>query len=234
MKICALICAYNEQHTVEQVISNTLKFVDKLIFVNDGSTDKTLELVKSKFSNNKKIEIISWPENKGKGYASIYGFKEFLGSSTDVLVTLDADGQHDPSNIPYVILPLRPGYTDVVLGTRLGREIVYPRTRVFFNILSSIIVLLTTGGFHPDVASGFRAYTKNAIKKILPHLKAHDFSIELEILRAAELEGKIGIASVPITCKEPKKTNFGKLARAYMGFAWKHKKDILKKILIRK
>lgn len=234
MKVCALICAYNEQHTIQEVISNTLKFVDKIIFVNDGSTDKTLETVKSKFPNNKKIEIISWPENKGKGYALIEGFKKFLDLDADILVTLDADGQHDPNNIPYVSLPLQSGYTDIALGTRLGREFIYPRTRVFFNVLSSIIVLLTAGGFHPDVASGFRAYTKTAIEKTLPHLKAYDFSIELEILRASQLEGRLGVASVPITCNEPKKANFGKLARAYMGFAWRYKKDILKKILIRK
>ncbi len=233
MKTCGLICAHNEEATVNEIVSKTLNNVDKVIFVNDGSTDNTLENIQSKYSENKKVEIISWKENKGKGYALIQGFKKFLETDCDVLVTIDADGQHDPNNIDYLLLPLRPDHTDMVIGTRLSKEIVYPRIRVFFNVLTSIIVLLTTGGFYPDVASGFRAYTRNCVKKIVPHLKSHDFSIELEILKATQFEG-IASASVPIDCKEPKKANFGKLARAYIGFAWRYKWDIVKRILFRK
>ncbi len=233
MKICGLICAYNEENTVNDVVSKTLNYVDKVIFVNDGSTDKTLENIQSNYSGNDRLEIISWEGNKGKGYALIQGFKKFLESDCDILVTIDADGQHDPSNINYLVLPLSPGHADMVIGTRLSKEIVYPRIRIFFNVLTSIIVLLTTGGFHPDVASGFRAYTRNCVEKIVPHLKSHDFSIELEILKATQFEG-IASASVPINCKEPKKANFGKLARAYLGFAWRNKGDIVKRVLFRK
>ncbi len=233
MKICSLICAYNEETTADEVVSKTLDYVDRIIFVNDGSIDKTLENVQANYGGNEKVEIISWEENKGKGYALVEGFKKFLESDCDTLVTIDADGQHEPNNIPYLVLPLRPSYTDMVIGTRLSRKTIYPRKRVFFNVLTSMIVLLTTGGFYPDVASGFRAYTRNGVERILPHLKAHDFSTELEILRAMQLEGLAG-AAVPINCNEPKKANFGKLANAYLGFAWRNKGDILKRILFRR
>ncbi len=66
MKTCGLICAHNEEATVNEIVSKTLNNVDKVIFFNDGSTDNTLENIQSKYSENKKVEIISWKENKGK------------------------------------------------------------------------------------------------------------------------------------------------------------------------
>jgi len=229
MKICGLIPAYNEEESVVNVIRDTLKYVDKIIFVNDGSSDRTLDVVKSSFPGNKRIEILSWDKNQGKGHALIQGFKKFLDFNYDILITLDADGQHDPAQIPYMISPLANNSSDVVLGARLPNA-EYPKPRVFFNIVSSLAVLLATGGFHTDVASGFRAYTRNTIKKILPHLGTKDFSIELEILRAQSLED-LRTASIPINCRVGKKATFWKLAKAYTNFIWKYKKDIFRRIL---
>ncbi|HKZ45112.1 MAG TPA: glycosyltransferase family 2 protein [archaeon] len=228
MKICGLIPAYNEEGTAVGVIKDTLKYVDKVIFVNDGSQDKTLDVVKSNLSNDKRIKILSWDRNQGKGYALIQGFKKFLGSDCSILVTLDADGQHDPSQIPYMIAPLRNKSSDVVLGVRMPNP-EYSKPRVFFNIVSSLAVLLAAGSFHTDVASGFKAYTKYAVKKILPHLKTKDFSIELEILKAQSMES-LRSASIPISTMVGKKATFWKLARAYTNFAWKYRKDILKRV----
>lgn len=228
MKICGLIPAYNEEENAVKVIKDTFRYVDKIIFVNDGSKDRTLDAVNSSFTNDKRIEVLSWDKNQGKGYALIQGFKKFLNSNCDILVTLDADGQHNPAQIPFVISPLMNNSSDVVLGTRLPNP-QYSKPRVFFNIVSSFAVLLATGGFHTDVASGFKAYTRNAVKKMLPHLETKNFSIELEILRAQSLEG-LRPASIPINCRVGKKATFWKLARAYSSFTWKYKKDILKRI----
>jgi glycosyltransferase involved in cell wall biosynthesis len=229
MKICGLIPAYNEEENVVGVIRETLKNVDRVIFVNDGSKDRTLEKAASAFGKDTRVEMISWEKNKGKGFALVQGFKAFLKSGCDILVTIDADGQHYPNEIPFVIAPLLNRSADVILGVRLPNP-NYPKPRVFFNIVSSFAVLLATGGFYTDVASGFKAYTRESVRKILPHLGTRDFSIELEILKA-EANEHLKAASIPIHCRVGKKANFWKLARAYANFTWKYKKDILKRIL---
>jgi len=232
MKEYALICAYNEEKTVADVINKTLKYVDKVIFVNDGSTDNTLEIVQKEFSKNKNIIIITYPENHGKGYALITGFKYFLKEMGDVLVTLDADNQHDPDEIPTVKLMVESKHSDIVIGSRYLKLKGFPRFRVFFNILSTMVLLLSSGGFFADVASGFRCYSNYAIKSILPRLNLYGFGIELETLQIAK-EKELKISTVPVSCtynKHGEKPNFNKLAVGYFNFAIKYKKEILKRI----
>ena len=76
MKTYALICAYNEEGAVNKVIKSTLKYVDKVIVVNDGSTDRTLQEVKGSFGKNRKVIIVSYPKNRGKGNAMKAGFRQ--------------------------------------------------------------------------------------------------------------------------------------------------------------
>jgi glycosyltransferase involved in cell wall biosynthesis len=231
MKIYALICAYNEERTVNEVIRDTLKHVDNVIFVNDGSTDKTLENVQAKFSKNKKVIIVSYPKNRGKGYALISGFKHFIKTNGDVLITLDADKQHNPREIPVVKLMVEKKYSDIVIGSRYTKLKGYPRLRVMFNVFSTMVLLLSSGGFFTDVASGFRCYSKNAVKTILPYLDLDGFGIELEMLQIAK-EKQLKISTVPVTCsyKYGEKPNFSKLAFGYFRFAAKYKKEIFKSI----
>ena len=120
MKTYALICAYNEEGAVNKVIKSTLKYVDKVIVVNDGSTDRTLQEVKGSFGKNRKVIIVSYPKNRGKGNAMKAGFRQFLKTRGDLLVTLDADGQHDPKDIPIVMSLVKNGYSDVVIGIKGG------------------------------------------------------------------------------------------------------------------
>ncbi|MEM2974218.1 MAG: glycosyltransferase family 2 protein [Candidatus Micrarchaeia archaeon] len=231
MKKYALICAYNEEKTIVDIISKTLKFVDKVIFVNDGSTDETLSNVRKNFEKNEKVIIISLPKNFGKGYAMAQGFKRFLEEGGDVVVTLDADGQHDPNEIPLVTLMIERGASDIVIGSRYSKLKGYPKSRVFFNILSTFILLLVSGAFYSDVASGYRAYSRSAIEKILPKLSLTGFGVELETLKfAKEYDFKISTVPVETTYEKGKKPNFTKLAHGYLSFAWKYKRDAFKRI----
>jgi glycosyltransferase involved in cell wall biosynthesis len=232
MKSYALICAYNEENTAVNVIGRTLKYVDKVIFVDDGSTDKTLENVQNRFGKNRNVTIITYPKNHGKGYALITGFKYFLKEKGDVLVTLDADNQHNPDEIPVVKVMVEHGYSDIVIGSRYARLKGFPRLRVLFNIFSTMVLLLTSGGFFADVASGFRCYSRHAIESILPRLNLYGFGIELETLQVAK-EKELKTSTVPVSCtydKHGEKPNFDKLAVGYARFAIKYKKEILKRI----
>ena len=231
MKTYALIAAYNEEKTANDVIRDSLKYVDKVIFVNDGSTDRTLEFVQEKFDKNKRVIIITYPKNMGKGYAIIRGFKHFIKMNGDILVTLDADKQHNPKEIPIVKLMVKSGYSDVVIGSRYTKLKGYPRIRVLFNIFSTMVVLLSSGGFYTDVASGYRCYSKGAVKSILPQLDLNGFGTELETVQIAKKK-ELKISTVPVSCdyEHGEKPNFSKLAYGYFKFANKYKKEIIKRL----
>ncbi|MFH1229165.1 MAG: glycosyltransferase family 2 protein [Candidatus Aenigmatarchaeota archaeon] len=235
MKSYALICAYNEESTANEVIKNTLRYVDKVIFVNDGSKDMTFELAQKRFGNNKKVIIISYPKNRGKGYAMITGFRRFSKENGDILVTLDADGQHSPKEIPKVMSYVKKGKSDITIGTKYFGSHSQPMRRYLLARASSGMLYLTSGARVKDVSSGFRCYSKKAIKSILPFLKTEDFGIELEILRAAKkMNLKITeTLETQISCSYEfgKKSSFPKLAKGYAKFAWKHKSDIPKQVL---
>ena len=233
MKIYALICAYNEEKTVANVIRGTLKYVDKVIFVNDGSIDNTLKVVQNNFKKN--VIVITYPKNMGKGYALTKGFKKFLEEKGDALITLDADGQHDPRQIPIIKIMVEKGFCDIVIGSRYTKIRNYPMIRVIFNIISVIVMLFTSGSLYSDVASGFRCYSKKAIKDILPHLTLYNFGIELETLKFAT-EKNLRVVIAPVTCSYDtgKKHNFKRIAKGYMSFIFKYKKDIFKRILRKK
>lgn len=225
----ALICAFNEEKNIAEVIKDTQKYVDKIIVVNDGSNDKTLEQIKD-FDN---IIIINNETNMGKGHALISGFKYFLSTNGKVLVTLDADKQHDPSQIPAISMLVEKGVSDLVIGSRFARkkESRMPIVRIFFNIGVNLTMIMITGSFFADVSSGFRCYNRQAIESIIRELKVYDYGIEPEILVEAT-KHNLKIATVPITCNYVTKENdsFMRLAKSYLKFAWRHKWDALKKL----
>ncbi|MBN2203309.1 MAG: glycosyltransferase family 2 protein [Candidatus Aenigmarchaeota archaeon] len=230
MKTYALICAYNEEKMANLVIKNTLNHVDKVIFVNDGSEDKTFEKVKNEFGKNRKVIIISYKKNRGKGYATRLGFKRFLKENGDILVTLDSDGQHDPKEIKLLLSQINDKNCDIIIGTRYKGETKQPGIRKFFNKMSSIIVKMLSSGDFDDVASGFRCYSKKAIKIIEPSLKLDGFGIEPEILQIAG-RNNLKAKSVQISCKYDKgkeKKNLWKMGMDYIRYAIKYKSGLLK------
>ena len=93
--ICAVIPFYNEKDFIYDVISQTLKFVDKVFAINDGSVDGSEKLI----SNIENLELISLERNYGKGKALQVGFDEILKHNFDFIVTIDGDNQHDPKYI---------------------------------------------------------------------------------------------------------------------------------------
>lgn len=234
MSTAALVAAYNEERTCTKVIDDVLKYADKVIFCNDGSTDNTLDNVAKKFGKNPHVRILSWDKNRGKGFAVMQGFKEFLKSNDNTLVTFDADGQHYAKEIPSLVSLIDHGYSDVVIGARILLHSP-SRVRIFFNVMVNIVMLLTTGSMFVDISSGLRAYSKDAVKKILPHLTMHDFGVEPEIMLAASRSAlKVSTVPVSVNYEYGKKGNIWKLANSYLKFAWVYKNDIIKRIFGRK
>ena len=115
VKSVAIIPAYNEEVALGSIILRTLQYVDEVIIVNDGSDDKTVDVAKLAGA-----EIINHATNLGKGEALKSGFSAI--GDADVVVTIDADGQHNPDEIPSLIKPIIEDGADLVNGSRPSKS----------------------------------------------------------------------------------------------------------------
>ena len=157
-KVVCIIPAYNEEKTIGNVIKRTKKFVDKIIVVNDGSTDNTEEI-----SKKAGAKVISHKKNQGAGYASRIGLKEAIKMKSNVILFIDADGQLDPKYIPEFINSIKNGI-DYVTGWRDLSN--YPLDRRIGNWgLTKLTNIFCPIGLH-DTECGFRAMPLRTAKKI--------------------------------------------------------------------
>jgi len=189
MQIVALIPAYNEEKNIASVVARTKKYVDVVLVVNDGSQDGTKEVAESAGA-----VVISYSQNKGKAEAMRVGFRECIKNNSDVIVVLDADGQHDPNEIPQFLEKINEGF-DIVVGARQFDRSVMPKIRIFANSFSSWVTSLVCKTRILDSQSGYRAIRASVIKKI--PLTSQRYQIETEMLiKAAKCHFKI--AFIPI------------------------------------
>jgi len=191
MKKIAVIPAYNEEKNISDVIKETKKYVDKIIVVDDGSKDKTYDIAKVDL----KLRHIV---NMGKGCSLKTGFMAALNSGADIIITLDADGQHDPSEIPKLINCLKRNKLDAVIGYRT-RNPNMPGLFKFGNnfINNSLNVLF--GLKVRDSQSGFRVFNAKSCKNL--NWSSCDYAVETEML--------INIRRLGLKCGEvPIKTTY--------------------------
>ncbi|MEM0505895.1 MAG: glycosyltransferase family 2 protein [Thermosphaera sp.] len=187
--IIACIPAYNEEKTIAKVILRTKKHVDKIIVCDDGSTDMTAEIAEALGA-----EVIRHDRNMGYGAAISSLFRKAKHENPDIMITLDADGQHDPDDIPLLIQPILSGEADIVIGSRfLTSEDEAPKYR---KLGIKIINLLTgVGDINiTDSQSGFRAYSRKALQKIFPVEMGMGASTEI-ILKA--VQSRLKLKEVP-------------------------------------
>ncbi|HAU66388.1 MAG: Glycosyl transferase family 2 [Candidatus Uhrbacteria bacterium GW2011_GWF2_39_13] len=190
MKIFAVIPAYNEETTIVQVLQKTKPFVDQILVVNDGSSDQTAQraLVQG-------VRVITHSVNRGLGASLGTGFAaaQYLGA--DAVITLDADGQHDPAEIKKFIEAIEHG-ADVVIGSRMltGFEGM-PWYRQVAQILGNLVTFCLFGAWVTDSQSGFRAFTRFALEKI--QIKTNRMEVSSEII-AETKRHKLNLVEVPI------------------------------------
>jgi len=188
--VCAVIPFYNEKETINIVINETLKSVEFVFAVNDGSDDG--------FSNNaneqSRIKFINLDRNYGKGKALSVGFSEAVLKGFENVVTLDADLQHEPRYIPKLIEGLQS--FDIVIGNRLKNLKVMPIQRRLSNKLTSFFLTVKTGQNIVDSQCGYRAYKASVLKSVKTEFLG--FEAESEILVKAAKKGfKIGFVDIP-------------------------------------
>ena len=222
-KVLCVSPAYNEEKTVSKVVEGALKYTDRVIVVDDGSTDSTYkEAMKSGAT------VIRHNKNKGKGVALKTGFKKALETTADIVIVLDADGQHNPEEIPKLLKTMNYEDSDIVVGSRfLGDIKDMPRIRILSNTLTTMILRLYFGLPITDSQSGFRAYKRGVLEKV--EFSAPRFSAETEILVDANRKGfKISEAGVQTLYGEEKSKmrNFEDTIR----WIWDVDKQLIKSI----
>lgn len=181
------IPAYNEENSLAKVIVKSRKFADEVIVVDDGSTDSTAAI-----ADALGVTLIRHGSNMGKGEAMRSIFRKAKELGVDILVTIDADGQHNPDEIPRLVEIILNGNADVVIGSRfLGSEVM-PAYRKAGNRMLNIL----TANQVTDTQSGFRAYGKRAVQTILP--AEMGMGVDSEILIEA-LRSGLKVAEVPVS-----------------------------------
>lgn len=192
-----MIPAFNEAETIGDVIRqipHEINGVDeiRIIVVNDGSTDNTSQKADADY-------IIHHPSNMGLGQSFIDGIKKALEIGADIIVNIDADGQHDPSDIPRLLNPILVGDCDIVIGSRYmnSSKLEMPKIKDWGNRFFTKIVSWAIGKPFSDTQSGFRAYSREAILNLTLFSK---FTYTQETLIDLSIKG-MRIMEVPITIK---------------------------------
>jgi glycosyltransferase involved in cell wall biosynthesis len=190
-RLAVVIPAYRAGRTVSGVIRGVRAAVPAapIYVVDDGSDDDTAAAARGTGA-----AVASFPENRGKGAALAAGVSKALSLGADVIVTLDADGQHEPSAVPSLAGPVIRDEADLVLGAR-QRTARMPAPRRFNNWVSSRLASRLAGYDVPDAQTGFRAFHREVAEHIRPMDSRYDF--ELEFLLGA-LEAGFRVRSVPV------------------------------------
>jgi glycosyltransferase involved in cell wall biosynthesis len=191
--IIGAIPAYNEELSVGSVVLQVKGYVDKVIVVDDGSTDKTARIVE-----RAGVNVVKHNKNLGYGATLKTCFQTALKENAEILVILDGDGQHNPDDIPKLIEPIKSGKADIVIGSRFlqkeSKDLI-PKHRQFGIKVLTLATNIGTEIKIKDAQSGFRAYSRNAIEKI--GFSDAGMGASAEILMDAASKG-LRIIEVPI------------------------------------
>ena len=198
MKLVVLIPAFNEEHNIQKTIQNIprkIMGVDevKILVVNDGSTDNTVDCA----VNGGADKIVSHKRNCGVGAAFMTGIRNAIMMNPYIVVTVDADSQFDPNEIPELIIPILNHQAEVVIGSRFqkGTPKNIPRIKLIGNKIFAKLVSMLIGQKITDTQTGLRAYSKEALLNISV---ANDFTYTQEVLIDLKFKG-MQIVEVPVS-----------------------------------
>ena len=188
LRVAAVIPAYQAAPSVGEVARGTLAQISEVLVLDDGSTDGTADAARRAGAR-----VISFPENRGKGAALRAAFTDLFGRGYDGVITLDADGQHLPEEIPKLLAAAPEA--DLVLGVRDHLFAEMSALRRASNRLSSKAISFAAGKPLADIQTGFRFYARRLIETVgFPESR---FEAESAVVvRAARRDFRI--VSVPV------------------------------------
>lgn len=191
---CVLIPCLNEEAAIQSVIESVLALGAPVIVIDDGSDDRTPEIVAAL-----PVTLLRHTERRGKGEALRRGFREALRQGYDAVLTMDGDGQHLAADIPRIVAAAARYPQHIVIGARLRDREQQPKGRRRANAVADWGISWACGQPIADTQSGQRWYPRAALD--LVDLPAQDFVFEAAILIAASREKKLGVVSVPIASR---------------------------------
>jgi len=190
-KITVGIPAFNEEKNIAAIIIGLKKITDKIIVCNDGSTDSTGEIAKELGAI-----VINHEKNLGYGAGIKSIFLKAKEMKSDMLVTVDADGQHDVRDITKIVTPIQEDKAEIVIGSRfLEKAENIPEYRKFGIKLITKVTNLSLSQSLTDSQSGFRAYSKKVLEKLVLSDKGMGISTEI-LIKSNNFNFRIG--EVPI------------------------------------
>ncbi|MCD4793735.1 MAG: glycosyltransferase family 2 protein [Bacteroidales bacterium] len=169
-KISVVVPCFNEESQIAMVIDTMPDYIDKIIIIDDLSSDKTVDIVKKYSEKNNKIILIEHKKNQGVGGAIASGYKWSRDNDIDIAVVMAGDGQMDPIELPRIIAPVAEDKTDYTKSNRLLSGEAYqkiPRARYIGNSMLSFFTKIASGYWHiADSQSGYTAINKEALHTI--------------------------------------------------------------------
>jgi glycosyltransferase involved in cell wall biosynthesis len=194
--IVALIPAYNEERFIGSVVLKARKYARTVIVIDDGSLDATADVAAEAGAI-----IFQHCDNLGKGVALNSGLRLARDYAPEVVVMLDADGQHLPEELSRVAAPVLAGRADVVIGSRyLQRGSRVPRHRAWGHWFFNTLTRFASGTACTDSQSGYRAFSPAALEAI--SFRSNGFSVESE-MQFISHENGLRLEEVPITIQYP-------------------------------
>ena len=189
--VAVVIPAYQAAAAIAAVVSRTSRAVPgaTVYVVDDGSTDGTRDAGRETGAT-----VLVHPRNRGKGAALTTGIAAALDGGAGVIITLDADGQHPPEEIPRLVAPVLGDEADLALGCR-ARTGAMPWRRRCTNWLSATLASRIGGVGVPDAQTGFRALSRRVAQAVRPGEQGYDF--ETAFLLAALVRG-LRVRFVPV------------------------------------
>lgn len=200
MKVIAVMPAYNAAKTLKKTYLGIPKgTVDKVLVVDDGSQDDTVEVAKKLH-----LEVVVHPQNRGYGANQKTCYTIALSQGADIVVMIHPDYQYDSSLTPALIEPIKQGKFDIMLGSRIRtrQEALaggMPRYKYLGNRLLTLLENLVLGQNLSEYHTGFRAYTKKLLTDLPFHKYSDNFVFDQQILMGAIAKGaRIGEIPVPV------------------------------------
>jgi glycosyltransferase involved in cell wall biosynthesis len=188
-KILALIPAYNEALRVASVVEGALVHLPVLV-VDDGSTDETALQAKAAGAT-----VLPQIPNQGKGAALQAGFRWAIAQSYEAVITLDADAQHDPAEIPKFLQAYDTHRADLIIGQRDFSQM--PPLRRLGNWVGRLTFSWVLGQHVPDNQSGYRLVSRRLMQAMLSNNAEQGFEYEVEMITISVRRG-FSLAWVPI------------------------------------
>jgi dolichol-phosphate mannosyltransferase len=218
MQVLTAIPVYNEERHLERVLDEVRRHAANILVVNDGSTDRTAELL----ARQTGLEVITHPANRGYGAALVSAFEHVLARpEIDVLVTMDCDGQHEPARIPVLLEAIHDA--DIVSGSRYLRDFRQdtqaPQDRRQINQQITQELNARFGLHLTDSFCGFKAYRHEALAKL--RITETGWGMPLQLwVQAARLGLRVKEVGVPRLYLDPKRAFGGVLNDAEERLAY--------------